>query len=496
MKSDVRLFHNSFWGAVSAIFRMISSVTVVMLLVSIMGAASFGVVTIITTVTGILILVNTGLYATLIRRLIHARQESRSDVSVLIVAGRLFTLISIVVMLAIYVSGKGILAESLYIGDEISVSYEEFSAALDLAVLVVIVRAVIGYISALLEGFGRFALAAKLQMCSPSMLLLTISAFALFGIDLSINAYFPILLGSVIAELVLSMLFLAHTGLYGADMGYLSMKPLRMLPSLLRDSLYLQTASILSMFVDPLNKLVVHAYVGPVGVASYEVAMRIIVAVRGIFSSAFRSFMQLSPDPTNAGVQYGRLMGYVFNPALILHLLMLMAMGAALTLGVPGIPLDSLYLSMIVLPTSMAIVSVSPLYSLLLGLGDYRYIVLLHFRLALFNAIGAIIFIPVFGVLGSAFALALATFYNAYSVHSRINSEYTRTLGVKDMVSVAGWPAAISIALAIGSLYLAVGMGGSASMLGIGIGMVIQLWLLWREPFIRDYLVKKIMSPK
>ncbi|WP_132971928.1 hypothetical protein [Thiogranum longum] len=470
------------------------SVFTTILAIRLLGDEGYGYVVLISTVTMLWVMLNNGFYTVLVRRIIFICADDISALREMILLGLVYTGLSALIFLFIALTSENELMEKVILGSSSNKTSGELSIAFKYALTLIVARLFVLYSLALFEGVGRFSTAAKIQLTSPVILLLGLLIMPqLLEGGLTVKMYFQIFLASLVCELLVSTTMLLISE-WPADTGKTSVsRMVGRLPELIGESIRLQLSNIFSMFVDPLNKLVINHFIGVSQVTSYELVSKIIIAVRGVFSAAFRAFLQLAPDKTLASVQYKKVIIYIFLPSIILHMVVFLLFLYGINSGALGVSHQSVQLMLVMLIPSIAIVLVAPLYSLLIGAGDYKYILVLHARLAVLNSIVSVLLVPLIGIIGAGIGVSVATIYNGFSVYRRFEMKYGKLGGVFNLVKrsdnnavvvftifIITWLALLLIPPEDSYLYFCIA----------SLGVLLLFWRLWREPLTSGVLRK------
>lgn len=420
------LFRHASWGGVSAAIRLLFGVGNLFLAIRLAGAASYGYLALMLSVTAFYVAFINSVHTIAVTR--AAEYGSTSEA----VAGRtrlfssvwLVTLLSVALLAVCALAlGPAFISAFVYSGDDATVVRE--LAALQVLVLVLAAcQLLVAGNVAVIEGLGRFDLAARAQTVGPpaTFLLLTTGFVTHARLDI-VDVGWSYLLG-VALELTVTTWARLQIGYRRALLP--SNQALVLIPDLLRHGLMLQGASLVNIFFDPFNKFLLNHFVGPASVTAYEIATKIVAGLRGLFGGAFRVFLQLSDKlSADGGEDYLKVMHYGMVPAMLMHGAgcVLMVLLSHIWLGAEMEALSLFYFLLI--PSSIGIIFASPLYGALIGIRDLAFIFRMHVNLAVLNLLASSLLIPFLGLYGAGVGLTLTTAYNAAAEYRR----YTKMIG-------------------------------------------------------------------
>jgi O-antigen/teichoic acid export membrane protein len=206
------------------------------------------------------------------------------------------------------------------------------------------------------------------------------------------------------------------------------------LKELLRSGGVLQATSLMNLFLEPLNKLLLNHFMGPVAVTTYDLAMKLIWGIQGLFGAAMRVFLHLAhQDGGTVGRTYTRVISLIAVPALIMH-----TFGAILLSWVAHrwVNIDAsevMIFYAIATLSNLGMIFATPLYTSLISRGDLGFIFKSQAILALTNTSISIAAIPFLGLVGAAAGLLIATIYNVSAIYVRHAKLVGQLEGVMEM---------------------------------------------------------------
>jgi len=322
----------------------------------------------------------------------------------------------------------------------------------------VVVQILAALQAAFIEASGRLDLAMKAQLFGPFVLLIMLCISYLLHLSLSVQDYVVMLCAAACVDLgllwVVRRMRLRLVILQaGASVNMPKLK------ELLRSGGVLQATSLMSLFLEPLNKLLLNHFIGPAAVTTYDLAMKVIWGIQSLFGAAMRVFLHFAhQDGATVGRTYTRVISLIAVPALIMH-----TFGAILLSWVAHQWVDinasqlMLFYAIATL-SNLGMIFVTPLYTSLISRGDLRFIFKSQAILALSNTFISIIAIPFLGLAGAAIGLLAATIYNVSAIYVRHGQLLGQVEGVANMFK--GIAARFIVTGALFSITLYLGVQG------------------------------------
>jgi O-antigen/teichoic acid export membrane protein len=269
---------------------------------------------------------------------------------------------------------------------------------------------------ALIESAGRFDIAARSLLLGPLVVLSVLLVSLLWQIPFSALSYVSVLCIGALIDLGLA--WLARRSLLQLGFVGLPRSPVwKSLWDLLKSGSLLQATSLMNMFLEPFNKMLLSSFLGGAAVTVYDLCMKLIWGIQSLFSAAMRVFLHIaSQDKQQLESSYLSAIRLIVVPAVLLHVLACLFL-VALTRY--WLPLDSSELVIffaVATLSNIGMIVVTPLYNGLIGTDDMRFIFKTQAALAVTNVVLSLLLIPLLGVLGAAFGLLLATLYNATAI--------------------------------------------------------------------------------
>jgi O-antigen/teichoic acid export membrane protein len=251
----------------------------------------------------------------------------------------------------------------------------------------------------------------------------------------------------------------------------------------------LQATALLNLFLDPLNRILLGYFNEAASVTIYDLAMKVIWGIQSLFTSAMRVFLHFndfSEDRINQ--TYIQVISLVFVPILIIH-----TVGAAFLYCVANwwvaIDLQSLLLFYLLATLSnLGMIIITPLYIRLIHRQDLGFIVKSQAILAFTNSAISIATIPLFGLLGAALGLLIATLYNVPAIYLRYQHKVAPIDGLTKLLApTLILRVALVLGLFVTTIYM--GMSGRLSLL-LAVMLGTSLFVM----AITDPLIKRIAA--
>ncbi len=280
--------------------------------------------------------------------------------------------------------------------------------------------------SAVIESTGRLDLAMKAQLLGPTLGVILLVMFFILHIPLSPKNYVAILCFSVAIDLFLLWVvrrLMLHLVIWqsGCRIRMQSIK------SLLRSSSALQATALMNLIIEPLNKLLLNHFVGPLAVTTYDLIMKVISGIQALFGSAMRVFLHLANQQgITVGEAYARTISLITMPALTAHTIgaLLMAWVANHWANIEATQLMFFYALASV--GNLSIIFATPLFISLVSRSDLRFIFLNQSQVLIIKLAVSVALVPFVGLHGVALGFICASFYylvTAYRRHQIIVGE-------------------------------------------------------------------------
>ncbi|OJZ08052.1 MAG: hypothetical protein BGP20_04885 [Thiobacillus sp. 63-78] len=425
-----------------------------LLAVRLVGVEGYGHLAALLSVFVLYLSLNTSLYTVLVTRLMSPvfAEDPRAR-SEILASTVLLTASSLVLL--ILMTGVVFWIAPSFLG---LATHQDMGLALLMMGALVVVQILAALQAAIIEASGRLDLAMKAQLFGPFVLLIMLCISYLLHLSLSVQDYVVMLCAAACVDLgllwVVRRMRLRLVILQaGASVNMPKLK------ELLRSGGVLQATSLMSLFLEPLNKLLLNHFIGPAAVTTYDLAMKVIWGIQSLFGAAMRVFLHFAhQDGATVGRTYTRVISLIAVPALIMH-----TFGAILLSWVAHQWVDinasqlMLFYAIATL-SNLGMIFVTPLYTSLISRGDLRFIFKSQAILALSNTFISIIAIPFLGLAGAAIGLLAATIYNVSAIYVRHGQLLGQVEGVANMFK--GIAARFIVTGALFSITLYLGVQG------------------------------------
>jgi O-antigen/teichoic acid export membrane protein len=408
-------FRNATWGGAVTGFRALSGLANALLAVRLVGVESYGHIAALLSVFVLYLSLNTSLYTVLVTRLMSPAvaedPRARSDI---LASTTLLTVGSVILL--ILLTGTAFWVAPSFQG---TVWVRGMDLAFPMMGALVAIQIVAALQAAVIEASGRLDLAMKAQLFGPFILLVMLSGSYLTHRSLAAQDYVFMLCAAAGVDLGL-LWVVRRLGLQLAVLHAGASASMARVKEVLRSVSALQATSLMNLFLEPLNKLLLNHFIGPVAVTTYDLAMKVIWGIQGLFGAAMRVFLHLaSQDGATVGRTYTRAVSLIAVPAVIMHTLgaILLSWVAHQWVNIDASQLMIFYA--IATLSNLGMIFVTPLYASLVSRGDLGFIFRTQAILALSNIFISIVAIPALGLAGAAAGLLAATTYNVTAIYIR-----------------------------------------------------------------------------
>lgn len=479
--------HNAGWSGISASFKAIYGLLNVLLAIRLLGPEAYGSLATLLAWFVLYLSLNSSIFTMLVVKLMALRQDERERSDVL-VASVILTSLSVVFILA-SAALIGMLAPST--GRSGAGLGGVTSDIPMLLAILVSIQTVTAFQSALLESAGRLDLAMKWQLFGPVVVLALLLFSFLADQPLSPAGYVGVLGLGAMTDLLLVWLarraVMPWTGAMKISRGtYISLK------TILRSGGQLQATSLMNMFIEPLNKLLLNYFLSGTAVSVYDLAMKVVWGIQNLFAAAMRVFLHMGSQENEAvGSRFPFVIRIIGVPAILLHVI------AALFLSIVAhywLQLDAVVLLVfysVATLSNLGMIFVTPLYVGLIGRGDLGFIFRTQAILAGTNILASFMLIPLLGVVGAAAGLFVATAYNATAILLRARHVLSPHFGLRAILWHSRFRYFAAAALFAGSI--AWGIGGAANWIILGVILISSVAITVHDPALLD-LIKRFMA--
>ncbi len=483
-KSTSFIVRNATWGGASAAVRALAGLCISLLALRLLGGARYGYLVTLLSLFALYLALNSSVFTVLVSSLMAMPRGERDKNCVLVSVANLFTLLSIATLVvlstAIWVMAPKILSFRIV---EVDLLEEIRLSVIAMGVLTSL-QIITALKSAIIESFGRLDLAMKWQLFGPILVLSLLAFLYIFLIPTSALGYMAVFVAGAFVDLCL-IVNVSGRLIPRSPLFKLSRQDMIQVWSLMKSGATLQASSLMSLFLEPLNKLLLNHYAGVLSVTAYDLAMKFIWGIQSLFIAAMRVFLHMSGEEGSVvGRIFSRVLSLVLVPVLAAHVV------AAIFLSwtihqwtMIGDPRQIMIFFGIATLSNLAMIYVSPLYISLIGRSDLRFILRSQAVLAITNVTISLILIPFFHLLGAAFGLFFATAFNVVLIYRR-HEDWVGQSGLAPLsMSGQAWRYFFVMLLFVFAIVL-----GGASTLNYAAEVTILFFIAfisWNEPLYR-----------
>lgn len=478
------LFRNASWSGASAAFRAVSGLINALLAIRLLGAVDYGHVATVLSLFLLYLSLNSSIFTSLVVKLM-APDAIGEKHSILLASSSIFSLISMVVLVLVTLLLRELAPRLMSIEPDTLLDAEIRRVILLMGALTAI-QIVVALHSALIESSGRLDLAMKWQLIGPTVVLSSLVVFFFAGTTITASDYVSALCVGALTDLCL--LWLVKRNLMPVPLFYWpTRKRLNGLANLLKSGGVLQATSLMGIFLEPLNKLLLNHFVGASAVTIYDLAMKVIWGVQYLFGAAMRVFLHLGSQSEEAvGPAFSRVISLVGVPVLIFHSVgvLFLSWAAHYWLSIDATQLMFFYA--IATLSNLGMIYITPLYISLIGRGELQFIFRSQAILAITNVIVTLALIPYFGLIGAAFGLLAATIYNVFAIYARCKAISGAFEGLGDALRGQRLRYATTAALFVSAILWSIRDGGG--LIGLVVIFLALTAMALREPMLHILL--------
>lgn len=480
------LFRNASWSGIAAAFRAVAGLFNALLAVRLLGVENYGHVATLLSMFVLYLSLNSGIFTALVVKLMRPADDSVSH-SDMLAASAIFSVISLVLLIVMTLLLSVLAPRLMSIDSGTQFDVEMRQVVLLMGVLSAIQIAVALH-SAWIESVGRLDLAMKWQLVGPTVVLALLGVFFFARHPLSAADYIGVLGAGALTDL--GMLWIVRSRMMSYSvLCWPTRQGLQGLGGLLRAGGLLQATSLMNMFLEPLNKLLLNHFVGAAAVTIYDLAMKVIWGIQYLFSATMRVFLHLGSQNEEAvGPAFTRVIALIGVPAIILHAIGVLFLSwiAHHWLHIGATQLMIFF--SIATFSNLGMIFITPLYISLIGRGELQFIFRSQAILAITNIIVVLAIVPYFGVVGAGFGLLTATVYNVIAIYKRCKTDSTAFVEVGQLVRARPITLLLVGLLFTGAVLLGIRENGSdIYILLILIGLCV---IAIREPLVTLFLAR------
>ncbi len=478
------LFRNAGWSGAAAGLRAASGLVNALLAIRLLGVVDYGHVATALSLFVLYLSLNSSIFTALVVKLM-APDAIGEKHSVMLASSSIFSVISIVVLVLVTLLLREFVPQLMSI-EPGSVLDAEIRRVILLMGALTAIQIVVALHSALIESSGRLDLAMKWQLIGPTVVLTLLAVFFFAGMTVTASGYVAALCAGALTDLCL--LWFVKRKVMPATLPYWpTRKRLEGLVHLLKSGGLLQATSLMGIFLEPLNKLLLNHFVGASAVTIYDLAMKVIWGIQYLFGAAMRVFLHLGSQNEEAvGPTFSRVIALVGVPVLIFHAVgaLFLSWTAHHWLSIDATQL-MIFFAMATL-SNLGMIYITPLYISLIGRGELHFIFRCQAILAITNVVVTLALIPYIGLIGAAFGLLSATIYNVSAIYARCKAISDTFDGLGDILRGQRVRYAMTAVLFAAAILWGIKGGGSfAGLLVISLGLAA---ITVREPMVGTLL--------
>ena len=414
-------FRNASWSGLAASIKAAAGLLSALLAIRLLGAGDYGHVATWLSLFVLYLSLNSSAFTMLVVRLMAAGSDAVPiDREAATAAAVKFSICSLAFLAAATVLLSALVVRLSLAGGEPPAG---FGTVILLMGLLTAIQISVALQAAIIEGAGRLDLATKWQLVGPLAVVAVLATSFVTGIAFRADAYLTLLCVGGAIDMTLLWNARGALGLslsLSAPLGGTSSGVLQ----LLRSGGLLQATSLLNVFLEPVNKFLLNHFAGSASVAVYDLAMKVIWGIQHLVGAAMRVFLHIGSQDSSA-------VGRTFVKAITLLGVPVVAMHTAGTLFLFGVArywmaIDGTQLMIlfgVATISNLGMIFVTPLYLSLIGRHDLIFIFRVQALLAVVNVLASCVAIPLFGLVGAAIGLLVATGLNVVAIYLRCRIE-------------------------------------------------------------------------
>ena len=414
-------FRNASWSGLAASIKAAAGLLSALLAIRLLGAGDYGHVATWLSLFVLYLSLNSSAFTMLVVRLMAAGSDGAPvDRAAATAAAVRFSLWSLALLAAATVLLSVLVFRLSLAGGG---PPEAFGTVILLMGLLTAIQIVVALQAAIIEGAGRLDLATKWQLVGPLVVVGALATSFVAGISFNADTYLALLCVGGVIDLTLLWNARGTLGLslsLSAPLGGNSSGVLQ----LLRSGGLLQATSLLNVFLEPVNKFLLNHFTGSASVAIYDLAMKVIWGIQHLVGAAMRVFLHIgSQDSSAVGRTFVKAITLLGVPVVVMH-----TAGTLFLFGVARywMAIDGTQLMIlfgVATISNLGMIFVTPLYLSLIGRHDLIFVFRVQALLAVVNVLASCVAIPLFGLVGAAIGLLVATGLNVVAIYLRCRIE-------------------------------------------------------------------------
>ena len=441
---------NAIWGGLFSGLKTSSGLISAIFAVKLLGSEDYGEIATVLAIFVLYLGLNNSIFSILVAK-IYALAPLEQDNNKLFSASLLLTIGSICVLWTL-TAVCSYFTPILFPNTPNAYTY----LVLFIMTLLTSIQVLTGFFSALIEGSGRLDLSLRRQTFGPLFVSFSLVTLYCIGFNISSYAYLVILVSGASVDLI--AVHNLYQKIYTSGIPFsCSSETLNNASRLLKSGSLIQAGTVMSIFLEPLNKLLLNSFSGPVLVTAYDLSMKLIWGIQSLFAGGMRVFLhQADEDSLIVNRNYNHTIRIILVPVIASHILavLLLALLAHYWINV-GSYLPIMQFFGLATISNLGMIFVNPAYVSLISRGDYGFILRSQTIVAVVNLVASFLLIPSIGLIGSSIGLLLATVINAILIYKR----YSHLLGSSPNLSDVAIKISVKLTFSIFLFLLSLGIG-------------------------------------
>lgn len=476
------LARNATWGASSAAVRAATGLSIALIAVRLLGGEGYGQMATLLSLFVVYLALNSSVFTILVTRLMRSTGAERADLDD-------DTLSSAIVLTALSIVVLGVLTVLLWVAiPSVFSSVARGGDSLNAIRRSVLLMGVLTGLqimtalhSAIIEAAGRLDLAMKSQLVGPLSVAITLFLLFLLKIPVSVTGYLVVLCCGAIVDLFLLSVVRRRLMPLALSLNF-SAEMRREISVLLKSGTTLQAASLMRVFLEPLNKFLLTYFSGALAVTAYDLAMKLIWGIQSFFAGGMRVFLHFASEQgKRVSDAFYRAFALVLVPALAMHVVAAVFLAGVVHHWVMiGDAMQIMIFFAVATASNLGMIYITPAYISLIGRSDLRFIFRSQSIVAFTNTTASLVLIPFYGLLGAAFGLLCATAYNVVAIYCRHERVLGASGGVVAVTRAHSGRFLFTALLFSGAILI--GSGHIVDAYAVGIILLAIAYILKQEP--------------
>lgn len=412
---------NGGWHGAMTLIRSALALLTSLLALRILGTANYGYLVTWMSLFFVYLSLNSNAFTVLVVRLIESRQSAQdAKYTVAINSAVAFGLLSLLLLGLLELLGYLCITNITFSATQLP---GDFTGLVLIMGLLTSIQIFVSLQTAVIEGGGRLDLATKSQIFGPVVICILFAINYFSNSEMSVSEYLYILcFGAAVDALVLARVRQKLKLII--FMSWPNLNSMRGLFQMLRAAGILQAASLLNLFLEPVNKFLLISFAGAPLVAAYDLAMKILYGVQHLFAAAMRVFLHMSNQGRlELGRAYAKVLILFGGPVVLAHVVgLLFVFFIAKYWADIEVNLIVIFFGIASI-SNLGMICITPLYMGLIARNEFLMVFKMHLLQALINVLFSCVLIPRVGLVGAAIGLLLSTLTNIYFIFANSDVE-------------------------------------------------------------------------